>query len=312
VKRSGLSLAVVLLLGAPAASPAIAAQAGPNFPSRVDLPDGFFPEGITGGAGTTVYVGSLIDGSIWRGDVRTGQGSVLVDSPGPQAVGVDYEEATGRVWVAGGGSGTISVHDGATGATLASYSIEGAGFLNDLTVTDDAVYVTDSFVQRLVVVPLGPGGALPTEGAIETRPLSGDIPWVPGEFNANGITAVQGGRWLLVVTSIATDTSQLFRVDPATGATTEVDLGSAQLVDGDGLELRGSTLYCMQSSGEVSVVRLGAGLASGEVVNVLIDPGFDFPTTAALVAGRLWVVSARFGTEPTSDTEYWITQVNPR
>jgi hypothetical protein len=50
-----------------------------NFPAQIDLPDGFFPEGIESGRGTTVFVGSLVDGAIWRGDVRTGSGAVLAD-----------------------------------------------------------------------------------------------------------------------------------------------------------------------------------------------------------------------------------------
>ena len=46
-----------------------------NFRERIDLPAGFFPEGIESGRGTSVFVGSLFDGAIWRGDVRTGSGA---------------------------------------------------------------------------------------------------------------------------------------------------------------------------------------------------------------------------------------------
>src|SRR3954454_10057869 len=37
-----------------------------NFPDQIDLPNGFFPEGIESGRGTTFFVGSLIDGAILR------------------------------------------------------------------------------------------------------------------------------------------------------------------------------------------------------------------------------------------------------
>jgi hypothetical protein len=71
----------------------------------------------------------------------------------------------------------------------------------------------------------------------------------------------------------------------------------------DGLELRGNTLYVV-GGGLVTVVRLGARLASGVVLGEMTDPGLDVPT-----AGRLWVVNARFTTPPTPATEYWITQL---
>jgi hypothetical protein len=60
-----------------------------NFPDRIELPNGFFPEGIESGRGTSVFVGSLIDGAIWRGDLRTGSGTVLAPgAPGRVSVGI--------------------------------------------------------------------------------------------------------------------------------------------------------------------------------------------------------------------------------
>ena len=99
----------------------------------------------------------------------------------------------------------------------------------------------------------------------------------------------------------------LFRVDPATGIAEEVDLGGEVLPSPDGLELRGHTLYVV-GGGVVTVVRLGARLASGVVLRQLTDPSLAVPTTATWAAGRPWVVNARFGTPPPG-TEYWITQL---
>ncbi|CAN0284654.1 unnamed protein product, partial [Ectocarpus sp. 13 AM-2016] len=42
----------------------------------IDLPTGFSPEGITSGAGWIAFVGSLVDGNIWKGDLKTGEGEV--------------------------------------------------------------------------------------------------------------------------------------------------------------------------------------------------------------------------------------------
>jgi sugar lactone lactonase YvrE len=278
----------------------------PRFPARIELPDGFRPEGITTGRGTTVYVGSLADGSIWRGNVRTGKGKVFIrGADGKVAVGVDYERGRNRLWVAGGPTGTVTAYDASTGDLLAQYNAAPGGFLNDLVVTRHAVYVTDSVQQHLVVVRLGRGGALPSK--TETLPLTGDISFVPG-FNANGIVAAHGGRILILVQS---NTGLLFRVNPVTGAARKIDLGGVTL-NGDGLELRGRTLYVVRGRPDsVSVVRLGKRLRSGRVLATLTD-SLDVPSTATLAAGRLWVVNARFGTPPTPRTDYWITQLPRR
>ena len=73
-----------------------------------------------------------------------------------------------------------------------------------------------------------------------------------------------------------------------------------------GLELLGNTLYVV---GVVTVVRLGARLASGVVLGEITDSGLDVPTTATVAADRLWVANARFSTPPTPATDYWITQL---
>ena len=47
-----------------------------NFPSHIDLPNGFRPEGIVI-KGKSFFVGSLADGAIYRGDLRTGDGAEI-------------------------------------------------------------------------------------------------------------------------------------------------------------------------------------------------------------------------------------------
>lgn len=299
-----LSVLTLVLIGATPARAGV-------FPARIDLPDGFFPEGIATGHGTSVYVGSLIDGAIWKGDVRTGAGRRLATGiPGHATVGVDYEESRNRVWVAGGGPAIVGVpevrvYDGSSGRLLASFPIPGGGgFVNDLVVTKDAVYATDSFVQHLIVVPLGRHGSLPA--AARTVPITGDYVFAEG-FNANGITAV--GRDLIVVDS---PTGKLYRLDPR-GRSKQIDLGGATLVSGDGLEPLGHTVYVVQNEKkQVSVVRLHASVRSGTVSGVIGDDTMDAPTTTAFAAGRLWTVNARFTTPPTPTTKYWITRLPAR
>lgn len=296
-----LAVAALLVAALPAAA------AGPG-PSRIDLPNGWAPEGITAGPGTTVYVGSLVDGAIWQADLRTGEGSILVEGvPGTLAVGTEYEADANRLWVAGGPTGQVRAYDAATGDLLATYTFSPAGFLNDLVVTDDAVYVTDSGIQQLDVIPLGADDSLPAPGGATTLPLSGDgLAFDPAAFNANGIVA--SGGWLIFVQS---NTGQLWRVDPATGDATEIALNAGMDVAfGDGLELHGSTLYVVQNQlNRIEVFQLGGDLTSASFRGFRKSSDFDVPTTVAWVAGRLYAVNARFGTPVTPDTEYWITRL---
>ena len=305
--RFRLVAVVLLLLGLLAPAAAARSHGGHDpFPDQIALPDGFAPEGITTGRGTTVFAGSLAGGAIWRGDVRTGEGDVITPATGTLSVGLDYDVRRDLLWVAGGPTGTVRAIDASTGDVLATYKVEG-GFLNDVVVTRDAVYVSDSFMQQLVVLPLPDNGSLPDQDDVTVLPLTGDIAYVPDEFNANGIVARAG--YLVLVQS---NTGQLFRVDPDTGEAVEIDLDTA-LTAGDGLELVGSTLYVVRNQlNQVAVVRLTGNLTRADVVDTLTEDGFDVPTTITLAAGRLWAVNARFGTTPTPDTVYWITQVSRR
>jgi hypothetical protein len=296
----GLSLVV---------APAVAAHDSDGhhrLPSRIDLPDGWQPEGITAGRGATFYVGSLADGAIWKGNFRSGHGKVLVPGVvGRVAVGVEYDRRNGRIWVVGGPTGDVRVYSARSGKLLQTYHFAATpAFLNDVVVTRTAVYVTDSVNQQLDVIPLGRHGKLPKPEKAFTLPLSGDIKFQAG-FNANGIVARSG--WLILVQS---NTGLLFRVDPRTGIARTIDLGGYSVLNGDGLELHGRTLYVVRNqSNLVAVFRLGERLKSARLLGELTSTGLDIPTTAAFALGRLWVVNARFSTPPTPTTEYWITRL---
>jgi hypothetical protein len=306
-RRLAFALLLVVSLVAMIAAAPVAARS--NFPSRINLPNGWQPEGITAGRGTTVYVGSLANGAIRKVDVRTGASSTLVAGvAGKVAVGVEYDKRNNRLWVAGGGpNGEVRVYNASTGALLQTYPFPGSGFLNDLVVTRRAVYITDSSAGHLDVVPLGPGGSLPAASAATTLALSG-FPVVAGQFNANGIVAI--GRWLIVVNSF---TGELFRVNPTTGVAREIDLGGASVTFGDGLELRGATIYVVRNQlSQVAVFRLNHQFLMARSIGTITSAGLDVPTTAAFQAGRLWAVNARFSTPPTPATQYWITRLPAR
>jgi outer membrane protein assembly factor BamB len=298
------TMLALALAGPPAAGAA-------RFPDRVALPAGFQPEGIEAAGGTSVYVGSLATGAIWRGDVRTGTGAIWAEGVGEPAVGIAIDRARGLLWVAGGRSGEVRAYDTRT-AALRTYTFPGSGFLNDVAVTARGVYVTDSFVQRLAVVPFRRDGRLPAHG--RTLALRGDISYVAGPpedraFNANGIVA-DGDR--LVIAQSAT--GRLFAVDPATGYARTIRTFGAALQDADGLELRGRLLYVVRNFDPARNAGVVQRLALLPRLPVAVPLGtltgdLDFPSTAAWVAGALYVVNARFATTPTPTTPYWITRL---
>ncbi|MDQ3935731.1 MAG: superoxide dismutase [Actinomycetota bacterium] len=297
--RIGLVVAALAVLALPAV-----ASGGDNFQQRIALPNGFQPEGIASTGGTDLFVGSIPTGAIWRGDARTGSGSILVPPhEGRSAIGIKV--ARGLIFVSGGETGDAYVYDARTGADVAAYQLapEGANtFVNDVVVTGTAAYFTDSRLQQLYVLPLE--GGLPAQDEVRTLPLTGDIAYTTGN-NANGIVA--SGRWLIVVQG---NVGKLFRVDPATGVAREIDLGGADVRNGDGLLIRGRTLYVVQNRlNRIAVIRLSGDLLSGRVTDVLTDPDFAVPTTITVAAGRLFAVNARFGTPPGPDVPYWIARV---
>ena len=192
------------LVGVLAAAPATANP----FPDTIDLPQGWQPEGITSN-GTTLYVGSLVDGAIWRGTLQSGTGDTFIEGvDGQMAVGIDYEDAHDRLWVAGGDNHTVRVYDASTGELLETYTFE-SGFINDVVATEDAVYATNSNIQQLIVIPLGANGELPAPADATTIELGGEIEYDRSGFNANGIAWARG--WLIIVQS---NLGLVFKVDP--------------------------------------------------------------------------------------------------
>jgi sugar lactone lactonase YvrE len=298
-------LAAIVVAAGAVAFGALPAAGGPTFPERIDLPPGFAPEGIAIGRGHTFFVGSIPTGAIYRGDLRTGEGAVLVPAAASrQAIGVEVDTKN-RLFVAGGPTGRAFVYDAGSGALLAEYVLTTSPtFVNDVVVTRDGAYFTDSLQQQLYRVPLGPGGEL--GATVETIPLSGDIAFVAG-FNLNGIDATPSGRTLVVVQS---NLGKLYTVDPRTGIADEIDLGGETVTAGDGILLDGKTLYVVRNQqNRIAVVRLAPNLGSGTLVTHVTHPDFSVPTTIAELGKRLYAVNARFGTPVTPTTPYWVTQV---
>lgn len=307
---TALALAPALALaGAPAAlagpaAPGSGAAQQRSFPGTVPLPDSSSPEGIAAGLGTQFYAGSRADGSVYLADARTGRGAVLVPAQpqAPIAVGMNFDRASKLLWVAGGTSGAVSAYDGRTGETVLRLFAGQGRFLNDVALGKDAVYVTDSRNAELVVV---------RDGGIALLPLTGDYVQ-PAGFGANGIRVLPTGELLLVSGGV------LYRVDPTTGVADRLEqTGGEPLVSGDGLELRGRTLYVVNgydtqavNRDSVAVVELANDYRSFRTVGELTDPELERPTTGALVAGALYAVNGKFETPGATEFEVVRVELN--
>jgi sugar lactone lactonase YvrE len=302
-----LTIAILICAAlAPAAS-------GQSYPETIRLPDGWQPEGIATGRGNTFFAGSLRDGGVLKGNLRTGRidEDFIGGRTGGAATGLKVDRRN-RLFVSGAGTGTASVYDARDGDLLRDYTLTtGATFINDVTVTRKAAYFTDSQQKQLYVLDLGRHGALPDDA--RTLPLTGDLEYDmnPATFELNGIAAARGGKRLITVQS---RTGKLFLVKPKTGRTREIALaGGASLPNGDGILLHGRKLYVVQNQlNRIAVVKLGRGLKSGRITRTLTDSDFDVPTTIARKGRFLWAVNARFGTPPTPTTRYDAVRVDPR
>lgn len=320
LRRSG-AIAAAVGLSFAIATPAFASPAdggrdgrGDRFPATITLPNdavagdlGYQPEGIAV-KGTTAYVGSLVDGTVTATDLRTGKTSPLVAPDGEPAVGV--EVAGKLLLVAGGPSGELRAYDRASGAQVAVYKIPGAGFINDITVAGDTAYFTDSQRAVLYVLPLK-GGKVgqPTE-----LPLTGDfaLSSAPGAFNANGIAALDKNTLIVGQSSDPDGTgSALYAVNASTGVAKRVQVSGGDIVNADGLIIKGRSLFVVQNrSNSIVELKLGRDGRTASVVRTLTDSDFAVPTTVDFgPKGDLYAVNAKFGTPGTDAVQYDIVRV---
>jgi sugar lactone lactonase YvrE len=294
------------LLGGTAHAAGTKRGAEQPWPTRFLLPGGFRPEGIAIGSRPYGYFGSLANGDIYRASLATGRGAVISKGLGAEHPSIGLKiDRYGRLFVAGGPSGELRTVDSRSGELEKVYAVGGT-FVNDVILTPDAAWFTDSFAPRLYRLSLGRHGK---PGAVTTVPLGGD--WEQGtDFTANGIERTPDGSALLVVNAYA-DGGTLMRVDPGTGSARAVDLGAAKLPNGDGLLLLGRILYAVQQQqNAIDVFRLNASGTKGTAITRITDPRFRIPTTVAAWGDRLYLPNARFDVEvPAPDTEYDVVAV---
>lgn len=302
---------------------------GPAFPKLVDALDGAPPEGFAIGKGTTAYNGS-VDGSIYKMNLRNGEGEILVDAEPDfdifagdcYKLGMRVDRRSNYLIVAGCSNGDAYVYDADSGDEIMKYQLDDSGLsvINDLAITQDAVYFTDFGQPYIYRLPLTRNGQIPEDSDAATQiPLTGDFndgANLIGVF-ANGIVATPNGDALIVGNS---GSSKIFKVDPTTGHSDEiiVDPPLLGLLDGsflDGIVMYDGVLFIL-SPGEtaagdlVQVVALSDDLLTGTLVGTIADSDLDGVASGAMHGDSLYVNNARYQDFPGLPTEYWVTKLN--
>jgi sugar lactone lactonase YvrE len=279
----------------------IAAKKGQNLPMTIPLPDDFRPIGFTNGKGSAFYVASTFNDDIYKGDFVTGTAQVFIPAAGPitpgeRIIGITYDQRSDLLYACLQYSGRMKVFDTKTTGLVADVQLatnppvgpQNLSFINDVVVSKKAVYFTDSFRPVIYKINLGPAGRFPTNPAVHTIALTGDFVMAPpapinlNGYNGNGLVATPNGKTLILG---STGNGKLYKVNPATGHATEIDLGGSILYFADGLLLDGKTLYVVQNYfNQVSVVDLNPSFTSGTVSNVITHDDFNWPMSHR----RIW------------------------
>jgi Cu-Zn family superoxide dismutase len=298
------ALATLAACNDPATAPnaTLTAPGGPSarvdggpLPTRYVLPgSSVFPEGIAYDERTQlVFVSSTTDGTIFRGSASDETLTPFLP-PGADgrttAVGLEVD-SDGHLFVAGGQTGFVWVYDELTGDLIAALQTGSSPtFINDIAVDKDGIaYITDSMSPVIYRARPNGSGGYTIERWLE---LAGSpIVYGPG-FNLNGIVVSPSDRYLFTV---QTNTGKIYRIDIATKDIVQLDVGGATFVNGDGLWIRGNTLYVLQNQQAIiTEIRVQPNQARGTVVSQTTDPSFAVPTSLVGARGRLLVVNSQF------------------
>jgi Cu-Zn family superoxide dismutase len=288
-----------ILCGVAAALPGSAASADSSTTEVFTLTPSTHgnPEGVASAGRGAFFVGATGDGTIYRGTL--GDPSVtefIAGAAGKSAIGLKV--ARGRLYVAGGATGAITVYDIASRQQIAMFATGAGGFLNDLAITATGdVFVTDSFRPTLWHVTAAQVRA--GTGTPEAISVAPEIVFQAGAFNLNGIVALDE-RTLVVVQS---SNGALFRIDLDRRGRRIQQIAADPVLGGDGMLLdRGRLVVVQGSPAQLTFVQLDRRAARGTIVGHLTDPTLRGPSTVARVGNRFVVVNADFATSTTPFT----------
>ncbi|MFE0106392.1 SMP-30/gluconolactonase/LRE family protein [Streptomyces sp. NPDC059009] len=277
----------------------------PRITSAYELPgDRAYPEGITTDPRTgDVYVGSYTTGAVYKATPGHHRAEVFLPAgaDGRNTANGLRADRAGRLWVTDSTSG-VSVYDLRSRTLLARFDVPGPDdaprMVNDIAITPDGTaYLTDS--SRAVIYRVTPGqlANASAHGKRGELTVSHDLgttiaPHPADAYTLNGIVADPSGRYLLTVDMTGGD---LYRVDLATGAVREVTPHGGDFTNGDGMELRGRTLWVVQNrDNTVARWRLDGDGTTARLEREVTDPALQIPTTIAHSGGHALVVRSQF------------------
>ncbi len=281
------------------------------WPDLIPIPVGYEAEGIELGKGQDFFVGTVSwsgnltnSGAIYKGNLLTGEGHVLVPPTGKPVAGLSYDARTDYLYAATGRSGGFSgprweqgikVYTATSGRLLGEIIFGDDMAINDVLVTDTAVYCTDSVSTTLYKLPLEDDGKV-FSSTVEKIEMTG-FEMAEG-YNANGLAGDFDGKELLIINI---GTGVLYLVDTATGVATPVNIqGSAtSFVNGDGLYMDGRTLYICENFsnfplGRIAVVELSDDLTQGTFIKYIESDDFAIPTTIIGFGSCIYAINTHY------------------
>jgi hypothetical protein len=274
------------------------------WPDLIPIPVGFEAEGIELGRDQDFFVGTLSwsgnltnAGAIYKGNLVTGEGQVLVPPTGKPLVGLSYDARTDYLYAATGFGNPnrergVNVYAATSGRLLGEIIFGDEMVINDVLVTDTAVYCTDSISTTLYRIPLEDDGKV-FSSTVEKIEMTGFV-MDPDGKNANGLVGDFYGKELLIINI---RTGVLYLVDTESGAASPVNIqGDEQLFqNGDGLYMDGRTLYIMQNFAQkIAVVDLSDDLTQGTFIKNLVSDDFNIPTTITGFGNCIYAINTHF------------------
>ncbi len=248
------------------------------------------------------YVSEVTGGEIHRGVAGRERTREWIAGDGTHgrftARGITVDDR-GRVYVAGGPNGLAA--DGSRngrpdlwvyskrGRLLAALQAPGTDvFLNDVAIgPDGAAYFTNSNDAQIVRVARGRHGWKARLWADATATIAR-----ADGFNLGGIVLTKNRRAFVVAQG---STGRLWRFSARTGKVSAVRTGGADLVDADGLVLRGQRLLVVRNfSRQLATLRLTADGRRATLLRQRATAPDRVLTTAKVLRGRVLYVDSKF------------------
>jgi streptogramin lyase len=256
-------------------------------PEMLALPgSAYYPESLTADTHGTLYVGSLTTGQVVAFDNGKTEPRTVLEAGGHSVTGeagvVVHDDMLWMCSIDPTFQHPTSIRSfGLDGTPVAEYPLDSSQFCNDIAFdADDNLYATDSFSGNILTV----AGGTATTFVQDPR----FVPATQGAFGLDGIAF--DGHGALYVNKL--DTGNLFKVDIATKAITEIAV-TPPLAGPDGMRIVDDhTLLVIEGqAGRLSRVAISGSTATATPLATDLDQ----PTSVVQARGAAWVSEGQLG-----------------